>query len=325
MNIKSVGEKYILKKYEKNITDSGIIILSSSPKRGNLAIVVSTPKNTKYNVGDIVITNKSLVQTFGGEYQSVVESGIIAKYNTKDCKIIDCTIPRNYVLIKVTADTTEIKVADTKLYIDTTYQEQFHAPTFGEVVVCPDELIFNKDKKANNGWKDPQSMSHKTSLDIKKGDVVHFHYNCTFNAKNYELLFNEDGDDYLLTEYQNLFFADRQGEIIMLNGFISVDIPKDTSRSGESAGGIVMVDTRSSEKAKDWGKGIVKHIGTPNTDYLDWSGLDESSLDLKVGDSITFVSTKMSKFGQDMHIDNSAMKGLFRLQRKDILYVNEKS
>ena len=320
MIMKSARGKYIIKKIDHSRISSGLIILQKDVPKSIIGEIISCPDGSIYKQGDVVIVNKHLSNPFGGIFSSVANNGIIAKYKNGSKNIEDIEIDRNYVLIKITADTSKIKVADTELFIDTSWKEQFHAPTFGEVVALPNRLVFDKRKNVNGGWLDGQSVPFKTDIEVEIGDTVHFHYNSTFNAKNYELLFSENKEEYFITEYQSLFFADKGDSVRMLNGYIAVDIPKDESNSGKLSSGIILVDTRASDKAKSWGRGTVVFADTPNTDYLDWSGTDEREADIGVGDEIAFVASKMSKFGQDMHIGNDKMKGLYRLQRKDVLY-----
>ena len=113
----------------------------------------------------------------------------------------------------------ELKYKSLTLILDTSYNPEVHARAWGYMVA---------DYK-----------------DLKRGDKVYTHY-LTFSDAN--LL----GDDVYTTNYQMIFCAVRDGEIIMINDYNLIEIVEEKQKDS-----IIIQNKKISTT-----RGIIKHSGT---------------------------------------------------------------
>jgi len=128
-----------------------------------------------------------------------------------------------------------------------------------------------------------------------------------------------EGDkSYFFVRYDQLYACENRGDLRLLNGYMALRLEETEKMQEKGSQGLIIVDLTAKDKRKKWGKGEIVYVGSPNGKYIDYPEIDECNINVKIGDIIEFKDSKRSKFGQDMHIKNKELKGLYRVQRKDM-------
>lgn len=323
--MKAIGRRYIVELLENETTKSGILISLKAKENQSLGKIVSTPSINPYgNVGDIALFSRQTSRPIEDKLYLLEEFDIVCAYKGEPT-IENMTIPINYVLVDITADTTKVDVGGIELVLDTKFEKEYHAPTFGKVVKLPENLVcladdihaepsFEAKKK-----KAAYSLPWTTRCEIAVEDTVHFDYLTVSVCEHHGHVHNEEGDkNYFFVRYDQLYAKENNGEITLLNGFMAVSIEETEKIQEKGSQGLIVVDLTAKDKRKKWGKGEIVYVGSPNGKYIDYPEIDECNINVKIGDVIEFKDSKRSKFGQDMHIKNKELKGLYRVQRKDL-------
>ena len=102
-----------------------------------------------------------------------------------------------------------------KLYLDTSFEPERHAPVTGTIVNICDHLFFNQIP----GY--PESMKWDTDIELQIGDYVVSYYLVSINAlkdQDGRILTDQDGNQYLFLRYDQIFAGRRNGKIITCNG-----------------------------------------------------------------------------------------------------------
>lgn len=323
--MKAIGNNFLVEPQKEDRTKSGII-LDLKPKPKNIGVPVSIPSDD-YDIGDndLLFFKTSNVRPYG-DGEVVPASEVVGIYKNGKTTIDNLVIPSNYVLVEITHDPSKVNVAGQELYIETKYNKEFHAPTYGVVRTLPNKLVCHAEAiHASDNFEEKrelasESMPWTTDIEIEVGDTVHFDYLQQSVCIRDKLVIFEGSKRYFLIHYSQLYAAERKGEIRMLNGFMAVSI-KDVEKVQKiGSNGLLIVDPRPADKLKNFGEGRVEFVGTPNRQYVMWN-VDERLIDISVGDEIVFKASKRSKFGQDMHINSEKLKGLYRVQKKDVHFV----
>jgi hypothetical protein len=323
-SMKPVGRNYILRPIVEN-NKSGILFLKGVQQ--NVAKVVSAPVGgNNWSWEDLVIYTKTAPSHIDEETIVVPASSIVAYYKggVKDVKNLG--ILSNYVLVEITHDPSVIDLAGNEFFIDTSFKKEFHAPTYGVVRVLPNTLISHCKEVHKTNDIDvkrkfaSESLPWETDMEISVGDTVHFDYLQQSVCVKDGLIIEQDGKTYFLIHYSQLYAAENGGQVWTLNGYMAVDIESEEKVDEIGSSGLITVNMKSADQRKIWGEGVVVHPGKPNRGYLLWD-VDERDIPVGKGDRIVFKQTKRSKFGQDMHLRCQALKGLYRVQRKDVHFV----
>ncbi len=322
--MKAIGRRYIVELLEKETTKSGILISLKAKENQSLGKIVSAPSINPYgNVGDIALFSRQTSRPIEDKLYLIEEFDIVCTYNGEPT-IENMTIPINYVLVDITADTTKVDVGGVELVLDTKFEKEYHAPTFGKVVKLPESLVclaqdihrdpdFEEKKK-----KAAYSLPWTTKCEILVEDTVHFDYLTVSVCEHHGHVHTEGDKSYFFVRYDQLYACENRGDLRLLNGYMAVRLEETEKVSENTQSGLVLVDLKPKDKRKKWGKGEIVYVGSPNGKYIDYPEIDECSIDVKIGDIIEFKDSKRSKFGQDMHIKNKELKGLYRVQRKDM-------
>lgn len=149
------------------------------------------------------------------------------------------TLP-GIVIIKPGAENDHIKIStdngEMKVWIDPSYEPEKHAITYGEVVVAEDG-------------------------EIKKGDIIFFHYLCCLNAIRDRKYVVCDGQVYYVVNCESCFVAKRGDQIIPLNGTVLaeaiIDELPDTNEFG-------MAIPKAKKTKNHLNEGIVLNAGNPD-------------------------------------------------------------
>ena len=185
-------------------------------------------------------------------------------------------------------------------FIDKSFEPEKHAQTSAEVLGVCSDLFFSYDDIYGS------SLIYKTDNELRVGDIVYFHYLCTLRAKKDGVMF---ADEFYL-RYDDIFCLKRDGELIMLNGWILVE--------AEFKKPVSLFDIRTKEESEN--QGTIRHIGSCNTGYLEGEG--KVDLDIfNVGDIVYFGSEDAIPI-EYYNFNKTLDKGkntFYRMQRPDIL------
>jgi len=195
------------------------------------------------------------------------------------------TPPANKVLVRCKGTMEdEIHLGDLKLYLDTSYQPDWHRKIHAEVVALPDRI--DQDHYAYQGI-------HQK---VEVGDRIYFHYLSLTPHNRLEL----QGEDYYLVDYYYIFCRIKNGGIEALNGWVLVEPQKD--KPGKTPSGLVT----SAFSKTSTSYGTVRYIGPHQKGEL--------GLGLNQGDKILF--SKDSDF-------KNTIEGTeyFTMQQEDLLAV----
>lgn len=130
---------------------------------------------------------------------------------------IDNIVPQgNYVLIKPYMDMRTSSNIE-GVVLDMTFEEEKHAARVGEVIAVPEKLYYTE--------QGPDSLPWDTDMEIQVGDEVTYHFLSATTAtdRHWERYVEFDGEIYIFVNYDRIFTAKRNGEIICLNGFVLVE------------------------------------------------------------------------------------------------------
>jgi len=122
----------------------------------------------------------------------------------------------NQVIVQLDRKQDEFLMKDgKKLYLDTSFEPERHAPTTGTIVNICDHLFFNQIPG------NPGSMKWDTDIELQIGDYVVSYYLVSINAlkeQDGRILIDEDNNQYLFLRYDQIFAGRRNNKIITCNG-----------------------------------------------------------------------------------------------------------
>jgi len=176
------------------------------------------------------------------------------------------------------------------LWFDQSFEKEQHACTSGTIVGLPEKVVYPKPFK-------PQ-------MELQIGDEVIFHYLDHSNAKSNGTM-DKDGNMFL--PYDFLYLAIRNGEVIMLNGYIVVEGIKETISSNK----LIIPDANIKQ---DETKGIVRYAGTPLEDGFDYP-------EILPGMKIVFPKHCSVPLQFQLHQIVDPDKVLYRMRYSDILAI----
>ena len=175
------------------------------------------------------------------------------------------------------------------------------AKTHGRIVKLPANLCFEENNPNRSAWR--------TQIEVEIGDEVWY---SPLSATNCAEVFVED-KVYKMIRYGDLFVAKRKGDVICLNGYCVVEkVYKKSLGSLDS----------TSEQSIDESRGIIRHMGRPNTEYFNPKYTDD--IDINVGDEVLFTKDNypipLEIFKYNSTFDNSG-KQYWVCQRRFMAYV----
>lgn len=189
------------------------------------------------------------------------------KFTKEQVDSVDLVHNSNKVLIKIEERNVEKKTDSGIIMVastDTDYNPAVHSDRYGVVYAVPPSLRFDKS---------PMGMTWKTDIEIEVGDEVWFDY---MNSENCVVLECDDGNDYKLIDYENIYVAKNGNDLWPLNGYclFSDHLFKATSKFDPLDG---TVDKRF---------GYVEHVASVIQEYQTATFSD--NIDLDVGDKVMF-------------------------------------
>jgi len=195
------------------------------------------------------------------------------------------TPPVNKVLVRCQSTMNdEIQLGDLKLYLDTSYQPDWHRKIHAEVVALPDRI--DRDHYAYQG----------ITRQVEKGDRIYFHYLSLTPHNRIEM----NGQDYYLVDYYYIFCRVKNEQLEALNRWVLVE--PITEEPEETASGLI-TNAFSETSTRI---GIVRHIGQPKK--------GEPELGVKAGDKVLF--SRDSDF-----LNTIEGTEYFTMQQEDLLAV----
>lgn len=200
-----------------------------------------------------------------------------------------------------------------KIFIDITYEEEKHAATECEVVSAPDKLFYSTDKNRRH-----RSTNFDTDVEIQRGDKVFIHYLATITAiQDKKSITDDQGSIYYFIKYHDLFAATRGEEVIMLNGYIAVEPVKDENYQLD--GIIIVPDSLRQKNSERIGR--VKFVGSKLRGYQFTPNSCDDNYDVNPGDLIAYTKDSDISMQYDIHRSFQGGDNLFRMQRRDIMYL----
>lgn len=206
----------------------------------------------------------------------------------------------NWVLIEFDDSNQYLKIGDTKITIDTTYEPERRAQVQGKVLDFGG--LFFSTKSIN-------SVEYDVPLEIQKGDTVMFHFLCVANAIQNGRYSVIDGKKVIYVWYDQLFCSIRNGELIPLNGWIFVEPNVETIQSDT----IFIPNPKQVSQRR----GVVKYIGQRVARYKSYPNQSDFDCDVNIGDEIIFSESDAIKLHDSL--GDVPLKGFYRLHRIDIL------
>lgn len=202
--------------------------------------------------------------------------------------------------------------------VDTSYEEEHHAPRKGIVMAVPDELYFTE--------KGPDSLPWDTDMELKFGDEVIYHFLSATTAldKHDGRYVEVDGQIYIYVKYDRIFTTKRreftgglgnwkETEVVKcLNGFVLVEPMEE---HGQLPSWLVK------DKKKDKFVGRVAHVGSLVRSYrkshVQWHGPDQDNI--QVGDVVVMDKVCDIPLEYPIHASVFGRQVYYRVQRRYIL------
>lgn len=221
----------------------------------------------------------------------------------------------NTVMVKFDRDNDEVLFeSGEKLFISTGWEPLMHAVTSGVVTHVPNKLIFNR--------KNPNSVQYDVDMEVQVGDRVIFDFKAESEVR--KVAAPIDGSYPL--RYDDIYVVIREGEVIPINGIVLVEACDTTEEEDvkKAMEFLHLPDTVLKEKSEVMG--YVRYIGTPCRGFLNAPAeLTEVDDHVSVGDKVLFHHAYAVELQYSMHQIINKGKVLYRMRRKDIFAVMEKS
>lgn len=110
----------------------------------------------------------------------------------------------------------------------------------------------------------PGSMMWKTKMDVIPKDIVWCNATAMTVARNRDMVFHVEGEDYYLLDYSDLYLKKKKDKVVCLNGYILCSIIETTPNWAKKIQkmGLVVPDYLKKEEYVDR-FGTVEHVGEP--------------------------------------------------------------
>lgn len=208
----------------------------------------------------------------------------------------------NWVLLKIDNSNELIKLKNgVTLFLDTSFEPEKNAQTVGTVVRTAPLFYSRKSRSHSNPWKVP--------MELKEGDIVIFHFMSAAAAFNEGRCFVENGEKYIIVNYDRLFVAMRSEEVIPLNGIILIE-PETTGVTSS----LIYIPEEFQQTSQTTGH--VRYAGALVGDYIDYPDMSDQD-DIKPGDKVTFSEVNSIPLQYEFH--SLLKKKLYRMHRMDLL------
>ena len=133
----------------------------------------------------------------------------------------------------------------------------------------------------------PGSMPHKTTCQVKQGDIVWVNNNALLHAEKQGSTVTCDGQLYYIIKYEDLYLKKSGDNVKMLNGWVLAELIEELPDWGKrlEKAGLIIPDTLKHEQFNDR-LGIIKYIDEP-VEYLFDDRSDHP--EVKVNDMVYFA------------------------------------
>lgn len=217
----------------------------------------------------------------------------------------------NQVLIKPNRKEHEVKIKgklgkEQVLELDTSFNEMEHTVIVGNIVALPDELVYDR--------RNPASLHHLTTKELKVGDLVTYYYISARNAVSQGKMFIEDGELYIYIPYDQIFAARRGEEVVIPNGYAIIEPEEDTINTT-----LILPDQLKGKKSENIG--IIRYLGTPNMQHKHEPTIGGDDPLLKVGDKVLLDRVCNIPLEYPLHKEFDKDKEYYRVERRNIIAV----
>lgn len=218
----------------------------------------------------------------------------------------------NVVLVKPSRANDELLLAggEIRLWLDTTFEPEKHAVTAGTVVKCPPSIYFNPEMGA-----DINSNDVDCDMELQEGDKVFWHYLCEAEVMENHAYVVCDRIIYYLLKYEDIFCAERNKEVVMINGWILLS----PIAQEEINTFLQLPENTVSKHSSKWAK--VEHTGVPVRRYRDPLHRDvkDGGIKVEAGDVVLYTSESDALLQYELHASLGENKKFFRMRRCDIV------
>ena len=202
------------------------------------------------------------------------------------------------------------------LFVDTTYNPEFHVTTTGKVFGLPSHLYYSGEGNKGMPWDCP--------MELKMGDDVVLFYLSVMNEINPQTarygVMMEGEDRFILVSYENIYAIVRDEKLIPINGYCLIEPCKnpeiEAQRERMTKMGLTPI-TLAKENPNGVVYGIVRHMGIPNRRYID-EGHSDDGVDIAVGDTVVMKKISDIPLQYNLHQRVEQGKPLYRVQRRSI-------
>lgn len=229
------------------------------------------------------------------------------------------------VLVKLRKQNDRIKLKNgTELFVDTFFNEMQHMNIVADVISVPEyDIIFDENNEPV-----------KIPIEMQPGDVAYCYYLQVAEALRMKRqkkvvpnphgrMITEGDDVYVLLRYHSGFFMVIRNEVpIMVNDYLLVEPTyKELEEAEEqvSKSGLYLPETTIEKHKGNTQWGIVKVVGRNISHEHDPNMFSDEQL--KVGTKVFFSKNADIPLEYEYHKTFMPDKTLFRIRRKDILYV----
>lgn len=200
---------------------------------------------------------------------------------------------KNLVLCESVVSPGEVDLGGVKITIDTTFNPSMFQPIIQKVLATPKRLVYGKKQEDVNiggnqssqnvdgSWNNirheewfkrdepiPNSMPWKTTMQVKRDDIVWVGYFSIIKAEAEHRLIICEGKKYYLIPYQDIYLKKNGDSVTMLNGWLLLEPlkPKDEEIVQRllDKGIVIPKFTKEGDKYA-----IVRYMGEPVDEYLE--------------------------------------------------------
>jgi len=222
----------------------------------------------------------------------------------------------NWVLIRLDGENNSVKLkSGIELYVDCSYEPERNATVTGTIVGLPSHLQYTGIANVGMPWDCP--------LEAKLGDKCVVYYLSIVNALKPQesRCFVENGERYVIIQYNFIYALIREEKIIPINGFCLIEPVDDPAiiqqRERIKRLGLATVDMYQ-KKSNQVTFGKVRYLAVPNRRYVDENSSDEG-VDIAVDDIVVIRKTSDIPLQYSLHAKLDGGTKYLRIQRRNIL------
>lgn len=182
-----------------------------------------------------------------------------------------------------------------KVYIDESINTEFNGAVSGMVIKVPDFLVYE---------------SWETDMELKEGDDVLFSWMASQECEEYNKIIYYQGEKYYIMPYEQIYCGRRDDILFGINGGMVLEEFKYDEDTGVLETPDSLKDRKHTKKAK------VVALANPIKKYFHLSDIDESLVDVSVGDVVWMDNDSTA----DLEVYNRFFGGktMFAQQRRYI-------